>query len=561
MSGPAVVPSPSSSPPAAADGAVRGDQGGAQAGGTSPRPLAAGMTLIAVAAAVVVGLWLRIAPLTTKSLWQDELWTLRRTDYATAGQVVTHLRGTPFPPVHYLLVYAWRQVCPDPVLGLRVPSLVCGLLTPPLTYLLWRPLVGRAASVWAALLTTLSAYHVWVSLDAKMYSAVWLLALVSHALFLRLLLTPGRPAASGMTVYVAATALLPLVSYTAASVPAVQGVYLVVRAWRGRSGRNDPLAAGLLLAALLPLTLWSPYLVAGVRDSQGLNWIGPARPENFWNDVRELLGLFLCGFRAADHGKLDAFGAWMIWLQGWSLTAAAIAACTVLARGGDVVSPGPTLADEAARRQVLGYVVVGVAVPIGGAFLFSLAFRSVWGVARYLTPIVPLLLVGVAIATTSLRSRAARIALLAPLVGVNLGMGWLDRTETTRIPWDRIAEQIVAHSPPTGTIVLWEDDELRREALMALPFELARRRGVDWRFPESLPDRVMPTEKFPLALREGVLIEFLRPDQGSPPQLRESWQDRYHFERLSSWDVFGKSDIPHPSIIGTVSVWFLKRHD
>jgi hypothetical protein len=363
-----------------------------------------------------------------------------------------------------------------------------------------------------------------------------------------------------MASYVAATALLPLVSYTAVSVPAVQGASLVGRAWRGRSGRNDPLAAGLLLAALLPLTLWSPDLVAGVRDSPGLNWIGPARPENFWNDVRELLGLFLCGFRAADNGKLDAFGAWMIWLQGWSLTAVAIAVCTVLARGRDVGSPGPTLADEAARRQVLGYVVVGVAVPIVGAFFFSLAFRSVWGVARYLTPIVPLLLVGVAIAATSLRSRAARVALLAPLVGVNLGMGWLDRTETTRIPWNRIAELIVAHSPPTGTIVLWEDDALRREALMALPFELARRRGVDWRFPDLLPDRVLPAEKFPLALREGVLVEFIRPDQGPPP-LRKSWQDRYHFERLSSWDVSGKSDIPHPSIIGTVSVWFLKRHD
>jgi hypothetical protein len=71
---------------------------------------------------------------------------------------------------------------------------------------------------------------------------------------------------------------------------------------------------------------------------------------------------------------------------------------------------------------------------------------------------------------------------------------------------------------------------------------------------------VLPAEKFPLVVREGVLLEYSHPDQGPPP-LRESLQDRYHFERLSSWDVFGKSDIPHPSIIGTVSVWFLKHHD
>ncbi len=510
MSGRTVAPATSSPPPLSADSADRdAGPGATEAGRTDARPKASGISLLALAAALAVGLWLRIAPLTTKSLWQDELWTLRRTHYATAGQVAANLRGTPFPPLHYLLVYAWRQVCSDPVLGVRMPSLVSGLLTIPLMFFLWRPLIGQTASLWAAVLTTLSAYHVWVSIDAKMYSTVWLLALASYALFLRLLLTPsGRPTLGEMACYVGTTALLPLVSYTAVSVPVVQGAYLLGRAWRGGVRHNDVLAGGLLLASLTPLMLWSPYLLESARDSQGLNWIGPARPENFWNDVRELLGLYLCGFRAADHGRLEAFGTWMIWLQGWSLTAAAIGICTVLARPILGVGPGTSPEDAAARhRHVLGFVAVGIILPIAAAFGFSLAFRSVWGVARYLTPVIPLLWVGVAVMATNLRTRVARTALLAPLVGVNLAMGWLDRTETTRIPWPRIAEQIIAHAPPEGTIIFWEDSELLREAQMALPFELARLRGMDWRFPEMLPDRVLPADKISLSLAQGLLIE------------------------------------------------------
>jgi hypothetical protein len=512
----------------------------------------------AVIVALLLGVWLRAAPLLGKSLWLDEVYTLQRTGYASVGEVVTHLRGSPFPPAHYVLVHAWRQVCPDPVLGVRGPSFLCGLLAIPCAAVIWRPLIGTRAAAWAAVLTALSAFHVWYSVDAKMYSAVWLLTCLSHGLFLKLLLLPRRPAVAVMAGYLASTALLPLVHFAALSVPAVQGLYLagalVLRSDRRRQGT---LVAGLLSLALLPFVFWIPEMWHAAESGAGLDWIGPARVERFWSDVWQMMGLLLCGFREDNHGELATFSKAMVWLQGWALAATLVGFATVLARTRETAGgTAPNAAVEAGvTRDLLIFLAAGIIVPVLGAFAVSLAGRPVWNVARYLTPVAVSGVIALAVLGRQLRTRWARTLVLGPVLAVNLGMAWLDRTHVTRVPWDVIAARVMETSPDRGATIVCDDAGRWEEAEVTLRELLRLRREQTGRGEAAESDRLVAPEEWSNGDTPPLLLKSRRARRGRPDMLRDRTGAGNRFEQIAAWDVYGTSDVPNPSLVRTVSLW------
>ena len=135
-------------------------------------------TALLLALIVLLALGLRLARLTFQPLWWDEGWSL----YFAASDVPTLLDLTSVdihPPLYYLLLRLWDVVVGSSVVSVRLFSVLIGTAAVPLIYLLGRRLLGRRGGLLAALLLTLSPFHVYYSQEVRMYGLVTLLGLAA----------------------------------------------------------------------------------------------------------------------------------------------------------------------------------------------------------------------------------------------------------------------------------------------------------------------------------------------------------------------------------------------
>jgi 4-amino-4-deoxy-L-arabinose transferase-like glycosyltransferase len=124
----------------------------------------------------MVGAALRLQSLGRWNLEGDEIFTLR-------DSIVTPSLRNARPLIYFLnyhLIRPWAQL---DELSLRVLPAIFGILAIPTAYLVVRRLLGTRAGLFAALLLTFSALHVYQSQNARYWSLVFLLSLIFPAAF------------------------------------------------------------------------------------------------------------------------------------------------------------------------------------------------------------------------------------------------------------------------------------------------------------------------------------------------------------------------------------------
>jgi hypothetical protein len=124
----------------------------------------------------VVGAALRILHLGRWSLEGDEIFTLR-------DSIVPPRLSDARPLIYFLnyhLIRPWTQLNE---LSLRVLPAIFGILAIPVAYFVVRRLLGTRAGLFAAMLVTFSALHVYHSQSARYWSLVFLLSLIFPVAF------------------------------------------------------------------------------------------------------------------------------------------------------------------------------------------------------------------------------------------------------------------------------------------------------------------------------------------------------------------------------------------
>ncbi|NIN66257.1 MAG: hypothetical protein GTO63_16510 [Anaerolineae bacterium] len=199
-----------------------------------------------------------------QSLWYDEGFSqyLAR---MSLGEITARTARDIHPPFYYYLLHFWMPMFGNGEFSLRFLSLIFGVLTVPLIYVSGRRFLGYASGVLAAALIAISPLFLWYSQEARMYTLVTFLCLLSTYLLLRIMGKQGRPdllwGAYGLTSVVAV-----YTHFYAFFVLAFQAIFLV--SWwvlwtRGRVRQRWPtLVSGLLcqsavVAAYLP---WSGFV-------------------------------------------------------------------------------------------------------------------------------------------------------------------------------------------------------------------------------------------------------------------------------------------------------------
>lgn len=227
-------------------------------------------SLLLVLALTLVAFGLRVFQLDKQSFWYDEAFSvfLSRFDLAT---ITARTAADIQPPLYYYLLNGWLALAGDSEFAVRFVSLFFGVLTIPLLYVTARRLFDSTTGVFAALIGTFSALYLWYAQEARMYTLITFLGLLSSYALLRALSPAlsaqgGRGAVRWWIVVAVANIAAVYTHYFAFTLIAFQFIYALWVLFRPSSFalrpphllRNALIAFGSIFVAFV---LWAPSML------------------------------------------------------------------------------------------------------------------------------------------------------------------------------------------------------------------------------------------------------------------------------------------------------------
>jgi hypothetical protein len=217
------------------------------------------VAMLLVAAAV----WLRA--MDAQSIWFDEGWSA----FAAAQPTLqaAFAADPTNPPLYYVLLNITARAWGDSPFGLRVTSLLLGLLIIPLTYQLARRWFNSRAGRWAALLAGCSPLLWWAAQEARMYTLLAVLVLAAALAWQRLWVRPDR--AAWASLLTAETLLLYAHNTGPVIVLWLNG--LALAGWLTMRSLRCPDWRYWLGGQVLVGVLWLPWLLTRFVEVQAAN--------------------------------------------------------------------------------------------------------------------------------------------------------------------------------------------------------------------------------------------------------------------------------------------------
>ncbi len=204
--------------------------------------------------ALVLATVVRVFALGSDSLWIDEFYTWSMCNPGPGHGMWEQIRDMIQGPLHLALVWPLAHGRLDEAL-IRMPSVVAGIATTPLVWLLGRRIAGERAGRFAALLWALAPFAVWYGREARGYGLAMFFATAATLQWLRM--AQGRVRVAGAVGYGLLSALAVLSNFSAVFLIVGHGLATIV-CFRPRE-RSAWFNWGL--AFLVAAAICSPWLL------------------------------------------------------------------------------------------------------------------------------------------------------------------------------------------------------------------------------------------------------------------------------------------------------------
>jgi mannosyltransferase len=188
----------------------------------------------ALLAILFLGTFLRVYQLGTESLWRDEGWTTWFASLGGPSEIVEQSKTDNNFPTYYLVLRYWIGLFGDSEFSVRFPSALAGVLAVAI-YKVGQFLFGRSTGLIASLLLTLSPFHIAYSQEARVYSLMTLLAVLSFYFFLEVL---AKSNAAARTGYILSTTALLYCHVYGLFIVLAQNIYYLATAFLGKAFRS-----------------------------------------------------------------------------------------------------------------------------------------------------------------------------------------------------------------------------------------------------------------------------------------------------------------------------------
>lgn len=211
---------------------------------------------------LIVGLILRLITL-NQSFWLDEAINVvnaRNLDLVTF--LVKYPIGDFHPPGYFLILWLWGHLFGFSEISARIPSLILGVGTIWLTYLLGKELFSKRIGLLAAFFLTIAPLHIFYSQETRMYSLATFAVVASNYFFVRFI----KGHKFSQLGFILSSILVLYSDYLAYLVFPAQLLYLIVI-----QKQQLKTYFKILLIPILTLTIWLPFfynqLLNGLRTA------------------------------------------------------------------------------------------------------------------------------------------------------------------------------------------------------------------------------------------------------------------------------------------------------
>jgi mannosyltransferase len=220
---------------------------------------------LALLGLILLAFALRVYRLPAQSLWYDEgvSWYLTR---MSPLDLTAWTADDIQPPLYYYLLWPWVRLAGTSEYALRFLSVAFGTLTVPLLWVTGRWLLGERAAWLGALILTLSPLHVYYAQEARMYTLLTFMGLLSSYLLLRWLEARSPSLRSPYVwAYVLTVVAALYTHYFAFFLLAAHALY-VLYLWLRQLRSDRPLKPGIPTSIAISISIlilylpWLPFL-------------------------------------------------------------------------------------------------------------------------------------------------------------------------------------------------------------------------------------------------------------------------------------------------------------
>jgi mannosyltransferase len=364
------------------------------------------LLLAALLIIIALGAALRVYELDADSLWLDEASSIKFARDSLPGIIETTARDV-HPPLYYFALHYWMNLFGDSETSARLLSALFGILALPVTYKLALRLFDQATALLATLLLALSRFHLEFSQEARMYSLLCLLGLLSIYYFIRLL-EDSRSHRLALAAYITTSALMMYTHVYSFFILAAQGLYLLTLLFASREICQRIWKRWLIAQVTLAI-LFLPWLSVQAqqfsRVQQGF-WIPKLPPRLLLYTLTMYAGSAQLAWILSPLIAFALFAAW----KGWN--------------GKSAASPHATTADERKGRRLDGrlkiyLLLLWLLCPILLPYIVS-QFSSPIFLPKYTIAALPAFAILAARGILSLRFHQLRMVLVLLIIGFSL---------------------------------------------------------------------------------------------------------------------------------------------
>jgi len=203
-----------------------------------------------------IALILRLINL-NQSLWLDEAVQAVTAKGPFLG-IFEELRGDFHPPLYHILLWGWVRIFGASEVSLRIPSVIFGVGTVGIVYLIMRVITGRWLPILGAVFLATAPFHIYYSQEARMYSMTTFFAALSIYFFVKILnlkAQKSKPNLKAKICYFISTLCLIYSDYYGFLVFLAQMIFLVTK----KQFKFIILSSFFIILFYLP---WLPFLIS-----------------------------------------------------------------------------------------------------------------------------------------------------------------------------------------------------------------------------------------------------------------------------------------------------------
>jgi 4-amino-4-deoxy-L-arabinose transferase-like glycosyltransferase len=241
------------------------------------RLLAKYSTPLILLAIVLVATFLRLYKLDFKSMWIDELYSVGPTNPANQIDFIINYCKSDQPPLYFLLLHYWFKAFAYTSFFARLLSVFIGILGVIAMYFLGKEIKNKQVGLMASFLVSINYFAIYYSQEARFYSLLFLLTVISFIFFIRSL---KYKTLGNYIGYVFSTSALLYTQYFGILIFLIQGVVFLIFVYLFKE-KIKFISTGILLAVLISASFlpWIPTILYDLTISS--YWIEKPEPYFF----------------------------------------------------------------------------------------------------------------------------------------------------------------------------------------------------------------------------------------------------------------------------------------